>query len=92
MAGVVTAQPDGKSSAGGEYRYRAAWWLPGGHLQTLWGKFAPKTPLPATTVERLEMADGDGVELHTVGAETAPRRLLLLHGLEGSIDSHYARR
>jgi predicted alpha/beta-fold hydrolase len=77
---------------GGEYRYAPAWWLPGGHLQTLWGKFAAKTPLPPTTVEHLEMADGDRVELHTVGAATASRRLLLLHGLEGSVNSHYVRR
>jgi hypothetical protein len=61
-------------------------------LQTLWGKFAPKTPVPPTTVERLEMSDGDRIELHTVGSRDATRRLLLLHGLEGSIRSHYARR
>ena len=83
---------DGRSVAGGEYRYRPAWWLPGGHLQTLWGKFAPKTPVPPTTIERLEMSDGDRIELHTVGSPDATRRLLLLHGLEGSIRSHYARR
>jgi predicted alpha/beta-fold hydrolase len=76
----------------GEYRYAPAWWLPGGHLQTLWGKFAAKTPLPPSIVERLKMPDGDHVELHTVGAPTVKRRLLMLHGLEGTINSHYVRR
>ena len=84
--------PHGIPRAGGDYRYRPAWWLPGGHLQTLWGKFATKTPLPATTMERLELPDGDRIELHTVGPSEAARRLLLLHGLEGSIASHYVRR
>ena len=88
----MTGGRGGKSPVGGEYRYRPAWWLPGGHLQTLWGKFAPMAFVPPATVERLEMADGDLVELHTVGSPDAPRRLLLLHGLEGSIRSHYVRR
>jgi hypothetical protein len=80
------------SLSGGEYRYRPAWWLPGGHLQTLWGKFAPKAALPTSVVERLETPDGDQIQLHTVGRSDATRRLLLLHGLEGSIESHYVRR
>lgn len=76
---------------GGEYRYRPAWWLPGGHAQTLWGKFGRRTRAPATVVERLPMPDGDAIELHTVDAPRAANRLLLLHGLEGSVRSHYAR-
>ena len=72
-----------------EYRYRPAWWLPGGHLQTLWGKFGRKRLDVATRLELLPTPDGDHLELHHLeGGEGAPH-VLLLHGLEGSRTSHY---
>lgn len=66
-----------------------AWWLPGPHLQTLWGKFCRRAPVQATTVERLDTADGDFVELHHLDGPPRSPLLVLLHGLEGSIRSHY---
>lgn len=73
----------------GEYRYRAAWWLPGGHLQTLWGKFARRRTALTTRRELLAAPDGDELELHHLdGAPGAPH-VLFMHGLEGSRDSHY---
>lgn len=79
--------PDERSR---EYRYRAAWWLPGGHTQTLWGKFGRARVNIATSRELLAMPDGDSVELHHLetAAPDAPR-VLMLHGLEGSRESHY---
>jgi predicted alpha/beta-fold hydrolase len=72
-----------------EHRYRPAWWLPGGHLQTLWGKFGRRRVRIETTRELLTAPDGDLLELHHLaGADDAPG-VLLLHGLEGSRDSHY---
>lgn len=73
----------------GEYRYRPAWWLPGGHLQTLWGKFARARPALATSREVLATPDDDQVELHHLDGRAGAPRVLLLHGLEGSRDSHY---
>jgi uncharacterized protein len=73
----------------GEYRYRPAWWLPGGHLQTLWGKFGRKRVHVETRRESLRMPDGDELVLHHLdGAVDAPH-VILLHGLEGSRESHY---
>jgi predicted alpha/beta-fold hydrolase len=70
--------------------YSPAWWVPGGHLQTLWGKlFRRQTPAP-TTLERWDTPDGDFLELHRLAARRDAPRLLLLHGLEGSVRSHYA--
>ena len=46
-----------------EYRYRSPWWLPGGHLQTLWGKFARRRIEVATRCEQLTAPDGDRIEL-----------------------------
>lgn len=73
-----------------EYTYRPAWWVPGGHAQTLWGKFLrPRPPLPTRT-ERWTTPDGDFLDVHRLEsrASDAPR-LLFLHGLEGTIRSHY---
>lgn len=70
--------------------YRPAWWLPGPHLQTLW-PFLFRPPTPAITPERLETPDGDFLDLAWCGDREAPV-VLVLHGLEGGLDSHYARR
>lgn len=72
-----------------EYRYRPAWWLPGGHLQTLWGKFVRRRPNVVTQLELIEAADGDRIELHHLQGEPGAPRVVLLHGLEGSRASHY---
>ena len=70
--------------------YSPAWWIPGGHLQTLWGKlFRRQVPAP-TVLERWETPDGDFLEVHRLGAEQGTPRVLLLHGLEGTVRSHYA--
>ena len=69
--------------------YRPAWWIPGAHAQTLWGKFFRPRPLLPLRVERWDTPDGDFIDVHRLsGPESAPR-LLFLHGLEGSIRSHY---
>jgi uncharacterized protein len=70
--------------------YSPAWWIPGGHLQTLWGKFFRRQPPAPTRVERWDTPDGDFLEIHRIDSSPAAPRLLLLHGLEGTIRSHYA--
>ena len=70
--------------------YRAPWWLPGGHLQTLAAALAPR-PRPDPRRERWETPDGDFIDLDWYGAAGAGRLLALFHGLEGSSGSHYAR-
>lgn len=72
-----------------EYIYRPAWWVRGGHAQTLWGKFfRPRPPVP-TRMERWDTPDGDFLDIHRLDARPAAPRLLFLHGLEGTIRSHY---
>ncbi len=70
--------------------YSPAWWIPGGHLQTLWGKLFRRQQAAATVAERWDTPDGDFVEVHRLPAAAGRPRLLLLHGLEGSVRSHYA--
>jgi predicted alpha/beta-fold hydrolase len=72
-----------------EHTYRPAWWVPGGHAQTLWAKFfRRRRPLHARR-ERWTTPDGDFVEVYRADAERRAPRLLLLHGLEGTVRSHY---
>ena len=69
--------------------FRPAWWLPGPHLQTLWGKFLRRAPSQPTKVERLDTPDGDFLDIHHLDAPPGAPLLVLLHGLEGGIRSHY---
>lgn len=75
-----------------EYTYRPAWWVPGPHFQTLWGRLArPRERIPLRA-ERLRMADGEEVELQRMQPPRPGARaphLLFLHGLEGTVRSHY---
>ncbi|HVX40501.1 MAG TPA: hydrolase [Gemmatimonadaceae bacterium] len=73
-----------------EYTYRPAWWVPGGHAQTLWGKFLRPRPSLRARTERWETPDGDFLDVHRLDSNTADApRLFFLHGLEGTIRSHY---
>jgi predicted alpha/beta-fold hydrolase len=68
--------------------YRAPWWLPGGHLQTLASALGP-APRVSWRRERWDTPDGDFIELDWADA-TGPL-VALFHGLEGGSSSHYAR-
>jgi predicted alpha/beta-fold hydrolase len=72
------------------HRYRPAWWLPGAHLQTLWGKLVRRRPIARAYAERWPTPDGDFLDLHRLDAPPGRPRLVVLHGLEGSPRSHYA--
>jgi predicted alpha/beta-fold hydrolase len=69
--------------------YRPAWWIRGPHAQTLWGKFFRRRPPLEAVLERWETPDGDFLELHRLPGPIAAPRLVLLHGLEGTVRSHY---
>ncbi|MDB4892707.1 MAG: hypothetical protein JWL61_4562 [Gemmatimonadetes bacterium] len=76
-----------------ELTYTPAWWVPGAHLQTLWGKLARRSQVVATRSERWITPDDDELEIHRLlapsNAASDTPRVLLLHGLEGTIRSHY---
>ena len=69
--------------------FSPAWWLPGPNLQTLWGKFMrPRLPLNLR-LERLDTPDEDFLDLYHLTGDPGAPLLVLLHGLEGSLRSHY---
>ena len=67
--------------------FRPAWWLPGGHLQTIWPALIPRGPGSSITRRRFELPDGDFIDVDWVG-ESGPI-VVVLHGLGGSSTSHY---
>lgn len=70
--------------------FRPAWWLRSPHLQTLWPVFFRRRLRPPLRRERLELPDGDFVDLDWTLNESGPI-VIIFHGLEGSSHSHYAR-
>ncbi len=73
-----------------QHPYRPAWWCRGAHCQTLWPflfRRAPRVPLKR---ERLELPDGDFLDLDWTDNDSGPI-VVILHGLEGSSKSQYAR-
>lgn len=71
--------------------YRPAWWLPGPHTATVWGRLGRREPVPSVRLERWDTPDGDFLELARLDAPAGAPRLLLLHGLEGGLQSHYVK-
>jgi predicted alpha/beta-fold hydrolase len=76
-----------------ETTYTPAWWVPGPHLRTMWGRLARRRLTVPLRVERWTTADDDVLELRRldppVGAGANTPHLVFLHGLEGGTHSHY---
>jgi predicted alpha/beta-fold hydrolase len=78
-----------EAGSSGVSGFDSAWWLPGPHGQTIWGRMTRGRRLVRFRREILETPDGDELVLdHLDGPEESPR-VLLLHGLEGSSYSVY---
>ena len=69
--------------------FKPAWWLRSPHLQTLWPVyFKRRFPLELID-EQVELDDGDFLDIHW-SRQPSEKIVLILHGLEGSINSQYA--
>ncbi|NKB39203.1 MAG: hydrolase [Gammaproteobacteria bacterium] len=66
----------------------APWWLSNRHTQTLWPRLFPAQNPFTYSKERLELNDGDFVDLCWTGESSGPL-VAVFHGLEGSINSPY---
>jgi predicted alpha/beta-fold hydrolase len=76
-----------------ELTYAPAWWVPGPHLRTMWGRLTRRRLTTPVRVERWTTPDGDVLELRRLDrpsdAATTTPHLVFLHGLEGGVHSHY---
>lgn len=70
-------------------RFSPPRWMRNPHLQTLWPKFFRRRPQLDLEHERLGLSDGDFIDLAWVQGGQGPI-VLMLHGLEGNLRSHYA--
>lgn len=68
--------------------FKPAWWLRQAHLQTIWPALFRSVSGPQLQSERLELDDGDFLDLAWAGPIEG-EIILILHGLEGSRDSSY---
>jgi hypothetical protein len=69
--------------------YRAPWWLPGGHAQTLYGVLFAHASV-GWKRERWEAPDGDFIDVDRLPGPADAPLVVLFHGLEGGSGSHYA--
>ncbi|WP_107853198.1 YheT family hydrolase [Oceanimonas marisflavi] len=71
-------------------QFRPPWWARNPHLQTILARYLHRTRQPFRS-ERLELPDGDFVDLAwATPLQDAQRPLVVLfHGLEGCVQSHY---
>ncbi|MFC1684924.1 hydrolase [Pseudomonadota bacterium] len=70
--------------------FKPAWWLRNRHAQTIWPSLFRRCPELSLYRERLELPDGDFIDLDWTAEDNNPL-VLLLHGLEGNERSHYVR-
>ncbi|QYJ78272.1 hydrolase [Shewanella acanthi] len=68
------------------------WWAKSPHVQTILPVFT-KVAKPTLTRQRVELPDGDFIDLDWQDTPKAGEPIVvIIHGLEGSAQSHYARR
>jgi len=70
--------------------YRAPWFLRNGHAHTIWMSLATGPREIVWHRERLELTDGDFLDLDWHGVNQS-RLVVICHGLEGSSDRAYVR-
>ncbi|MCU4674884.1 hydrolase [Catenovulum sp. 2E275] len=77
-----------------ESQFKPAWWLKNKHLQTVWQKIERRNLTCPVVTEQLELADGDFLEINWTkkpAANTQTPIVVVLHGLEGSVNSTYSK-
>jgi uncharacterized protein len=79
--------PSGEPFAGPSFR--PAWWLRGGHHQSVWGRLTRPRRAIAYRREILATPDGDSLVLDWTDGSPGSPILVVLHGLEGSSYSVY---
>jgi predicted alpha/beta-fold hydrolase len=75
-------------------KFKPAWWLTNTHSQTVAAKFFRRKQKLVTYNETVELPDGNFIDLAWTDKpkqNNARPIIVILHGLEGSKDSHYAK-
>ena len=89
MTGEVTLSRE-PATFGDRGDYRPPWWLPGGHLQTIYARSLARNYAVTYRRERWQTPDEDFIDLDWLVSAADSPLLVLFHGLEGWSQSHYA--
>lgn len=76
-------------------QFKPAWWAKNPHLQTIFADWLTNTEQAIGINERLELDDGDFLDVvwtTAIDADYKGPLVVVFHGLEGSIKSHYVHR
>ena len=74
--------------------FKPAWWARNAHLQTILAKYTRRKLTLDTICETVELPDSDFLDLawtDQVDSDCRKPIVILLHGLAGSLDSHYVK-
>ncbi|MBT3254341.1 MAG: alpha/beta fold hydrolase [Candidatus Marinimicrobia bacterium] len=71
--------------------FKAARWLPNGHFQSIFASLFMSVKHPDYRREILDLPDGDIIAADWVDGESGTPLVVLIHGMEGSSESRYAR-
>lgn len=78
-------------------KFRPSWWLSNPHLQTVWSAKLRRAARIDTVAERLELEDGDFIDINWSHPEANSHNpegqnhlVCIFHGLGGNIQSRYA--
>lgn len=76
--------------------FKAPSWARNAHLQTIWPRYLIKKPELNVANERVSTPDGDFLDIawclpEEANIKDAKALVIIFHGLEGSVNSHYAR-
>ena len=77
-----------------ESQFKPAWWLTNKHFQTVWQKIERHNLKCPVQTQQLELDDGDFLEINWTEkpqAHTEKPIVIVLHGLEGSVNSTYSK-
>lgn len=69
--------------------FRAPLWGRNCHVQTVGARYVRRVTLPPMRLERWDTPDGDFLRVHFCDGDPDKPVVLLLHGLEGSVNSTY---
>lgn len=75
-------------------QFKPAWWLTNPHAQTVFPAMKRSLTVPVDAIEKLELPDGDFLELLWSNAHLANDSplIIILHGLTGGVNSGYVGR
>ena len=70
-------------------KFRPTWWLKNPHIQSCYAYLFQRRAKVSIDWEQVDLPDGDFVDICWTGKQSSDHIVVLLHGLEGSIHSHY---